>query len=121
MDEWSRQVEFSNDDYDYDSIYMNTVQNVFSRRIDSLSISDSVLVVTRVPLQHFKELISREVHKVEELATLYLPPRKNGTVPKNVLYSTGVREEENHDWDCMLLDSDELFPTRLLRFNTENI
>ncbi|KAI0492320.1 hypothetical protein KFK09_026591 [Dendrobium nobile] len=120
-DEWSRQVEFSNDDYDYDSIYMNTVQNVFSRRIDSLSISDSVLVVTRVPLQHFKEIIPREVHKVEELATLYLPPRKNGTVPKNVLYSTGVREEDNHDWDCMLLNSEELFPMRLPRFNTKNI
>ncbi|KAL0904044.1 hypothetical protein M5K25_026116 [Dendrobium thyrsiflorum] len=36
-----KEVEYSNDDYDYDSIYTNTVHGVFSRRIDNLSISDS--------------------------------------------------------------------------------
>ncbi|KAL0925148.1 hypothetical protein M5K25_003458 [Dendrobium thyrsiflorum] len=69
-----KEVEYSNDDYDYDSIYTNTVHDIFSRRINNLSISDSVLVVTRIPLQCFREIIPRKVHDVEELTTFtYLP------------------------------------------------
>ncbi|KAL0922805.1 hypothetical protein M5K25_006826 [Dendrobium thyrsiflorum] len=81
-----KEVEYSNSVYDYESIFMNTVQCVFSRRIDSLSVSDSVLIVTRVPLQHFKEIIHRDVHKVEELKTRYLPPLEKGTQTGNILY-----------------------------------
>ncbi|KAL0922595.1 hypothetical protein M5K25_006591 [Dendrobium thyrsiflorum] len=108
-----KEVEYVNSDYDYESIFMNTVQCVFSRRIDSLSISDSVLVVTRVPLQYFKEIIPREVHKVEELTTRYLPPLEKGIEPGNILYSVGIQGEENRDWCYKFVDSEELFPTRL--------
>ncbi|KAL0911129.1 hypothetical protein M5K25_019245 [Dendrobium thyrsiflorum] len=52
-----KKAEDSDPDYDYESTYANNVQCVLSRRIDSLSVSDSVLVVTRIPLQHFKEVI----------------------------------------------------------------
>ncbi|KAL0906151.1 hypothetical protein M5K25_024620 [Dendrobium thyrsiflorum] len=107
-----KEVEYANSDYDYESIFMNTVQCVFSRRIDSLSVSDSVHVVTRVPLQYFKEIIPREVHKVEELTTRYLPPLEKGTEPGNILYSVGIHEEENRDWCYKFVDSEELFPTR---------
>ncbi|KAL0915747.1 hypothetical protein M5K25_013200 [Dendrobium thyrsiflorum] len=110
-----KEVEYVNSDYDYESIFMNTVQCVFSRRIDSLSVSDSVLVVTRVPLQYFKEIIPREVHKVEDLTTRYLPPLEKGTEPGNILYSVGIHEEENRDWCYKFVDSEELFPTRLPR------
>ncbi|KAL0903737.1 hypothetical protein M5K25_028135 [Dendrobium thyrsiflorum] len=116
-----KEVEYANFDYDYESIFMNTVQCVFSRRIDSLSVSDSVLVVTRVPLQYFKEIIPREVHKVEELTTRYLPPLEKGTEPGNILYSVGIHEEENRDWCYKFVDSEELFPTRLPRFNTRGV
>ncbi|KAL0906071.1 hypothetical protein M5K25_024533 [Dendrobium thyrsiflorum] len=110
-----KEVEYVNSDYDYESIFMNTVQCVFSRTIDSLSVSDSVLVVTRVPLQYFKEIIHREVHKVEELTTRYLPPLEKGTEPESILYSVGIQEEENRDWCYKFVDSEELFPTRLPR------
>ncbi|KAL0926250.1 hypothetical protein M5K25_002464 [Dendrobium thyrsiflorum] len=93
---------------------------VFSRRIDSLSVSDSVLIVTRVPLQYFKEIIPREVHKVEELTTRYLPPLEKGIEPGSILYSVGI-QEENHDWCYKFVDSEELFPTRLPRFNTRGV
>ncbi|KAL0928303.1 hypothetical protein M5K25_000176 [Dendrobium thyrsiflorum] len=116
-----KEVEYANSDYDYESIFMNTVQCVFSRRIDSLSVSDSVLVVTRVPLRYFKEIIPREVHKVEELTTRYLPPLEKGTEPGNILYSVGMHEEENRDWCYKFIDSEELFPTRLPKFNTRGI
>ncbi|KAL0923802.1 hypothetical protein M5K25_004577 [Dendrobium thyrsiflorum] len=116
-----KEVEYANSDYDYESIFMNTVQCVFSRRIDSLSVSDSVLVVTRVPLQYFKEIIPREVHKVEELTTRYLPPLEKGTESGSILYSVGIQEEENRDWCYKFVDSEELFPTRLPRFNTRGI
>ncbi|KAL0919607.1 hypothetical protein M5K25_011713 [Dendrobium thyrsiflorum] len=116
-----KEVEYVNSDYDYESIFMNTVQCVFSRRIDSLSISDSVLVVTRVPLQYFKEIIPREVHKVEELTTRYLPPLEKGIEPGNILYSVGIQGEENRDWCYKFVDSEELFPTRLPRFNTRGV
>ncbi|KAL0907590.1 hypothetical protein M5K25_022008 [Dendrobium thyrsiflorum] len=56
-----KKVEYSDSDYDYESTYASTVQCVFSRRIGSLSISDSVFVVTRIPMQHFKEITPREV------------------------------------------------------------
>ncbi|KAL0926696.1 hypothetical protein M5K25_002940 [Dendrobium thyrsiflorum] len=116
-----KEVEYANSDYDYESIFVNTVQCVFSRRIDSLSVSDSVLVVTRVPLQYFKEIIPREVHKVEELTTRYLPPLEKGIEPGNILYSVGIQEEENRDWCYKFVDSEELFPTRLPRFNTRGV
>ncbi|KAL0917574.1 hypothetical protein M5K25_012647 [Dendrobium thyrsiflorum] len=74
-----KKVEYSNSDYDYESTYASTVQCVFSRRIGSLSISDSVFVVTRIPMQHFKEITPREVYNIEELITFYVPPhRKRG-------------------------------------------
>ncbi|PKU67560.1 hypothetical protein MA16_Dca024887 [Dendrobium catenatum] len=79
-------------------VQLRSGKGVFSRRINILSISDSVLVVTRIPLQHFKEIIPGEMHKIEELSTLYLPPLKKGTTPENVLYSPGMQEEENYDW-----------------------
>ncbi|KAL0928736.1 hypothetical protein M5K25_000655 [Dendrobium thyrsiflorum] len=116
-----KEVEYINSDYDYESIFMNTVQCVFSRRIDSLSVSDSVLVVTRVPLQYFKEIIPREVHKVEELTTRYLPPLEKGTESGSILYSVGIHEEENRDWCYKFVDSEELFPTRLPKFNTRGV
>ncbi|KAL0922189.1 hypothetical protein M5K25_006157 [Dendrobium thyrsiflorum] len=56
-----KKVEYSDSDYDYESTYASTVQCVFSRRIGSLSISDSVFVVTRIPMQHFKEITPREI------------------------------------------------------------
>ncbi|KAL0905425.1 hypothetical protein M5K25_023845 [Dendrobium thyrsiflorum] len=116
-----KEIEYVNSDYDYESIFMNTVQCVFSRRIDSLSVSDSVLVVTRVPLQYFKEIIPREVHKVEELTTRYLPPLEKGIEPGNILYSVGIQGEENRDWCYKFVDSEELFPTMLPRFNTRGV
>ncbi|KAL0919280.1 hypothetical protein M5K25_011365 [Dendrobium thyrsiflorum] len=116
-----KEVEYANSDYDYESIFMNTVQCAFSRRIDSLSVSDSVLVVTRVPLRYFKEIIPREVHKVEELTTRYLSPLEKATEPGNILYSVGIHEEENRDWCYKFVDSEELFPTRLPKFNTRGI
>jgi len=66
---------------------MNTMHDVFSRRIDSLSISDSVLIVTCVPLQHFKEVIPREMHNVKELVTFYVPPPKEEGGPASLFYS----------------------------------
>ncbi|KAL0906307.1 hypothetical protein M5K25_024790 [Dendrobium thyrsiflorum] len=116
-----KEVEYSNSDYDYASIYTNIVLCVFSRRIDSLTISDSVLIVTRIPLQYFKEIIPREVHKIKELTTCYLSPLKKGTKPENIFYFVGKHEEENRDWCYRLVDSEELFPTRLPRFNTRGI
>ncbi|KAL0903763.1 hypothetical protein M5K25_028165 [Dendrobium thyrsiflorum] len=111
-----KEVEYSNDDYDYDSIYTNTVHGVFSRRIDNLSISDSVLVVTRIPLQYFREIIPRRVHDVEELTTFYVPPLRKGSGPASLFYSIGRLDEDiNRDWFCNLVDSGELVPTRFPR------
>ncbi|KAL0915989.1 hypothetical protein M5K25_013464 [Dendrobium thyrsiflorum] len=39
-----KDIEYLNSEYDYESIFINTMQYVFSRRIDSLSISNSVLM-----------------------------------------------------------------------------
>ncbi|KAL0913308.1 hypothetical protein M5K25_016759 [Dendrobium thyrsiflorum] len=117
-----KEVEYSNDDYDYDSIYTNTVHGVFSRRIDNLSISDSVLVVTRIPLQYFKEIIPRKVHDVEELTTFYVPPLRKASGPASLFYSIGRLDEDvNRDWFCNPVDSGELVPTRFPRYNTRNI
>ncbi|KAL0915759.1 hypothetical protein M5K25_013212 [Dendrobium thyrsiflorum] len=107
------EVKYAHDDYDYDSIYTNTVHDVFFRRIDNLSISDSVLVVTRIPLQCFKEIIPRRVHDVEELTTFYVPPLRKGSGPASLFYSIGRLDEDiNRDWFCNLVDSGELVPTR---------
>ncbi|KAL0909852.1 hypothetical protein M5K25_020758 [Dendrobium thyrsiflorum] len=117
-----KEVEYSNGDYDYDSIYTNTVHGVFSRRIDNLSISDSVLVVTRIPLQCFREIIPRKVHNVEELTTFYILPLRKGSGPASLFYSSGRLDEDiNRDWFCNLVDSGELVPTRFPRYNTRNI
>ncbi|KAL0903999.1 hypothetical protein M5K25_026067 [Dendrobium thyrsiflorum] len=111
-----KEVEYSNDDYDYDSIYTNTVHDIFSRRIDNLSISDSVLVVTRIPLQCFREIIPRKVHNVEELTTFYVPPLREKGGPASLFYSIGRLDEDiNRDWFCNLVDSGELVPTRFPR------
>ncbi|KAL0927954.1 hypothetical protein M5K25_002182 [Dendrobium thyrsiflorum] len=117
-----KKAEDSDPDYDYESTYANNVQCVLSRRIDSLSVSDSVLVVTRIPLQHFKEVIPREVHNVEELVTFYVRPHKKKGGPGRLFYSVGkLNEEENRDWYRRIIDSGELLPTRLFRFNTKGI
>ncbi|KAL0910275.1 hypothetical protein M5K25_021240 [Dendrobium thyrsiflorum] len=117
-----KKAEDLDPDYDYESTYANSVQGIFSRRIDSLSVSDSVLVVTRIPLQHFKEVIPREVHNVEELVTFYVRPHKKKGGPGRLLYSVGkLNEEENRDWYRRIIDSGELLPTRLPRFNTKGI
>ncbi|KAL0924072.1 hypothetical protein M5K25_004877 [Dendrobium thyrsiflorum] len=115
-----KKAEDSDPDYDYESTYANSVQGIFSRRIDSLSVSDSVLVVTRIPLRHFKEVIPREVHNVEELVTFYVCPHKEKGGPGRLFYSVGkLNEEENRDWYRRIIDSGELLPTRLPRFNTK--
>ncbi|KAL0918539.1 hypothetical protein M5K25_010553 [Dendrobium thyrsiflorum] len=115
-----KKAEDSDPDYDYESTYANSVQGIFSRRIDSLSVSDSVLVVTRIPLQHFKEVIPREVHNVEELVTFYVRPHKKKGGPGRLFYSVGkLNEEENRDWYRRIIDSGELLPTRMPRFNTK--
>ncbi|KAL0908727.1 hypothetical protein M5K25_023234 [Dendrobium thyrsiflorum] len=117
-----KKAEDSDPDYDYESTYANSVQGTFSRRIDSLSVSDSVLVVTRIPLQQFKEVIPREVHNVEELVTFYVRPHKKKGGPGRLFYSVGkLNEEENRDWYRRIIDSGELLPTRLPRFNTKGI
>ncbi|KAL0907761.1 hypothetical protein M5K25_022196 [Dendrobium thyrsiflorum] len=111
-----KEVEYSNDDYDYDSIYTNTVHSVFSRRIDNLSISDNVLVITRIPLQCFREIIPRKVHNVEELTTFYVPPLRKASGPASLFYSIGRLDEDvNRDWFCNPVDSGELVPTRFPR------
>ncbi|KAL0925280.1 hypothetical protein M5K25_003601 [Dendrobium thyrsiflorum] len=117
-----KKAEDSDPEYDYESTYANNVQCVPSRRIDSLSVSDSVLVVTRIPLQHFKEVIPREAHNVEELVTFYVRPHKKKGGPGRLFYSVGkLNEEENRDWYRRIIDSGELLPTRLPRFNTKDI
>ncbi|KAL0918678.1 hypothetical protein M5K25_010701 [Dendrobium thyrsiflorum] len=117
-----KKAEDSDPDYDYESTYANNVHGIFSRRIDSLSVSDSVLVVTRIPLQHFKEVIPREVHNVEELVTFYVRPHKKNGGPGRLFYSVGkLNEEENRDWYRRIIDSGELLPTRMPRFNTKGI
>ncbi|KAL0904660.1 hypothetical protein M5K25_026789 [Dendrobium thyrsiflorum] len=117
-----KKAEDSDPDYDYESTYANSVQGIFSRRIDSLSVSDSILVVTRISLQHFKEVIPREVHNVEELVTLYVRPHKEKGGPGRLFYSVGkLNEEENRDWYRRIIDSGELLPTRMPRFNTKGI
>ncbi|KAL0918906.1 hypothetical protein M5K25_010953 [Dendrobium thyrsiflorum] len=122
MTKGRREVEYAHDDYDYDSIYTNTVHDVFSRRICNLSISDSVLVVTRIPLQCFREIIPRKVHDVEELTTFYVPPLRKESGPASLFYSIGRLDEDvNRDWFCNLVDSGELVPTRFPRYNTRNI
>ncbi|KAL0920355.1 hypothetical protein M5K25_009484 [Dendrobium thyrsiflorum] len=117
-----KKVEYSDSDYDYESTYASTVQCVFSRRIGSLSISDSVFVVTRIPMQHFKEITPREVYNVEELITFYVPPHRKRGGPGSLFYKAGEREEEtNCDWFHRLVDSGELIPTRMPTYNTKNI
>ncbi|KAL0912774.1 hypothetical protein M5K25_016177 [Dendrobium thyrsiflorum] len=126
-----KKVEYSDSDYDYESTYASTVQCVFSRRIGSLSISDSVFVATRIPMQHFKEITPREVYNVEELITFYVPPHRKRGGPGSLFYKAGEREEEtNCDWFHRLVNSGELIPTRMPRlfskvqgivfFNTPN-
>ncbi|KAL0928508.1 hypothetical protein M5K25_000392 [Dendrobium thyrsiflorum] len=117
-----KKVEYSDSDYDYESTYASTVQCVFSRRIGSLSISDSVFVVTRIPMQHFKEITPREVYNVEELITFYVPPHRKRGGPGSLFYKAGEREEEtNCDWFHRLVDFGELIPTRMPTYNTKNI
>ncbi|KAL0912291.1 hypothetical protein M5K25_018254 [Dendrobium thyrsiflorum] len=117
-----KKVEYSDSDYDYESTYASTVQCVFSRRIGSLSISDNVFVVTRIPMQHFKEITPREVYNVEELITFYVPPHRKIGGPGSLFYKAGEREEEtNCDWFHRLVDSGELIPTRMPTYNTKNI
>ncbi|KAL0907790.1 hypothetical protein M5K25_022227 [Dendrobium thyrsiflorum] len=109
-----KKVEYSDSDYDYESTYASTVQCVFSRRIGNLSISDNVFVVTRIPMQHFKEITPREVYNVEELITFYVPPHRKRGGPGSLFYKAGEREEEtNCDWFHRLIDSGELIPTRM--------
>ncbi|KAL0923387.1 hypothetical protein M5K25_007441 [Dendrobium thyrsiflorum] len=117
-----KKVEYSDSDYDYESTYASTVQCVFSRRIGSLSISDSAFVATRIPMQHFKEITPREVYNVEELITFYVPPHRKKGGPGSLFYKAGEREEEtNCDWFHRLVDSGELIPTRMPTYNTKNI
>ncbi|KAL0920793.1 hypothetical protein M5K25_009962 [Dendrobium thyrsiflorum] len=117
-----KKLEYADSDYDYESTYTNTVQCVFSSRIYNLSISDSVFVVTRIPLQHFIEIAPREVHSVEELVTFYVPPHRKRGGPGTLFYKGGEREEETkRDWFCKLINSGELIPTRMPRYNTRNI
>ncbi|KAL0922657.1 hypothetical protein M5K25_006659 [Dendrobium thyrsiflorum] len=119
MTKGRREVEYAHDDYDYDSIYTNTIHDVFPRRIGSLSISDSVLVVKRIPLQCFREIIPRKVHDVEELTTFYVPPLRKGSGPASLFYSIGKLDEDiNYDWFSNLVDSGELVPTRFPRGRT---
>ncbi|KAL0907557.1 hypothetical protein M5K25_021973 [Dendrobium thyrsiflorum] len=116
-----KKVEYSDSDYDYESTYASTVQCVFSSRIGNLSISDSVFVVTRIPMQHFKEITPREVYNVEELITFYVPPHRKRGGPGSLFYKAGEREEETCDWFHRLVDSGELIPTRMPTCNTKNI
>ncbi|KAL0915414.1 hypothetical protein M5K25_015826 [Dendrobium thyrsiflorum] len=117
-----KKIECLDSDYDYESTYASTVQCVFSRSIGSLSISDSVFVVTRIPMQHFKEITPREVCNVEELITFYVPPHRKRGGPGSLFYKAGEREEEtNCDWFHRLVDSGELIPTRMPTYNTKNI
>ncbi|KAL0923583.1 hypothetical protein M5K25_007644 [Dendrobium thyrsiflorum] len=117
-----KKVEYSDSDYDYESTYASTVQCVFSSRIGNLSISDNVFVVTRIPMQHFKEITPREVYSVEELITFYVPPHRKRGGPGSLFYKAGEREEEtNCDWFHRLVDSGELIPTRMPTYNTKNI
>ncbi|KAL0907825.1 hypothetical protein M5K25_022266 [Dendrobium thyrsiflorum] len=117
-----KKVEYSDSDYDYESTYASTVQCVFSRRIGSLSISDSAFVATRIPMQHFKEITPREVYNVEELIIFYVPPHRKKGGPGSLFYKNGEREEEtNCDWFHRLVDSGELIPTRMPTYNTKNI
>ncbi|KAL0924505.1 hypothetical protein M5K25_005338 [Dendrobium thyrsiflorum] len=111
-----KKIECSDSDYDYESTYASTVQCVFSRRIGNLSISDSVFVVTRIPMQHFKEITPREVYNVEELITFYVPPHRKRGGLGSLFYKAGEREKEtNCDWFHRLVDSGELIPTRMPR------
>ncbi|KAL0911011.1 hypothetical protein M5K25_019110 [Dendrobium thyrsiflorum] len=117
-----KKVEYSDSDYDYESTYASTVQCVFSSRIGNLSISDNVFVVTRIPMQHFKEITPREVYNVEKLITFYVPPHRKRGGPGSLFYKAGEREEEtNCDWFHRLVDSGELIPTRMPTYNTKNI
>ncbi|XP_028547560.1 uncharacterized protein LOC114578513, partial [Dendrobium catenatum] len=117
-----KKAEYSDSDFDCESTYTSNVKCVFSRRMGNLSISDSVFVVTRVPIQHFKEITPRKVHHIEELVTLYVPPHRKRGGPGSLFYKGGEREEEaNRDWFCRLVDSGELIPTRMPRFITKNI
>ncbi|KAL0928602.1 hypothetical protein M5K25_000504 [Dendrobium thyrsiflorum] len=100
-----KKTEDSDSDYDYESTYANNVQCVFSRRIYSLSVSDNILVVTCIPLQHFKEIFPREVHNVEELVTFYVHPHGKKRKPGRLFYKGGEREEVNRDWFHRLVDS----------------
>ncbi|KAL0918791.1 hypothetical protein M5K25_010826 [Dendrobium thyrsiflorum] len=121
MAKGKKKAKNSDSDYDHESTYASKVRCVFSRRIGSLSISKSILMVPHLPPQHFKEATPRELHNAKEFKTLYVPALRKWTGPRNLLYKVGEREEENFDWLVELIDDREIMPTIMPRYYPKNI
>lgn len=52
---------------------------------------EKTFVVTLIPPQHFREIVSREVHNIEELKTFYVPPLRGSSGPGSFFSSIKKR------------------------------
>ncbi|KAL0909504.1 hypothetical protein M5K25_020378 [Dendrobium thyrsiflorum] len=82
---------------------------------------ENTFVVTLIPPQHFREMVSREVHNVEELKIFYVPPLRGSSGPESVFYKSGEYEEENIDELKNFNEDTEILPTEMLRYCPKRI
>ncbi|KAL0903874.1 hypothetical protein M5K25_025931 [Dendrobium thyrsiflorum] len=82
---------------------------------------ENTFVVTLIPPQHFREMVSREVHNVEELKIFYVPPLRGSSGPGSLFYKSGEYEEENIDELRNFNEDAEILPTEMLRYCPKRI
>ncbi|KAL0920248.1 hypothetical protein M5K25_009369 [Dendrobium thyrsiflorum] len=82
---------------------------------------ENTFVVTLIPPLHFREIMSREVHNVEELKIFYVPPLRGSSGPGSLFYKSGEYEEENIDELRNFNEDTEILPTEMLRYCPKRI
>ncbi|KAL0911172.1 hypothetical protein M5K25_019292 [Dendrobium thyrsiflorum] len=82
---------------------------------------ENTFVVTLIPPLHFREIMSREVHNVEELKIFYVPPLRGSSGPGSLFYKSGEYEEENIDELRNFNEDTEILHTEMPRYCPKRI
>ncbi|KAL0923691.1 hypothetical protein M5K25_007758 [Dendrobium thyrsiflorum] len=82
---------------------------------------ENTFVVTLIPPQHFREIVSREVHNVEELKIFYVPPLRGSSGPGSLFYKSGEYQEENINELGNFNEDREILPTEIPRYYPKRI
>ncbi|KAL0905810.1 hypothetical protein M5K25_024248 [Dendrobium thyrsiflorum] len=82
---------------------------------------ENTFVVTLIPPLHFREIMSREVHNVEELKIFYVPPLRGSSGLGSLFYKSGEYEEENIDELRNFNEDTEILHTEMPRYCPKRI